>query len=117
MVVKLEEPEHPLLAGFCRCPFEHRDEIYLFERFSRANVRVLLGLDAERTDMNKPGVAKDQDFPLGWIRRYGKGRVFYSAFGHQKKRLLAAADLEALPGRHPICPGRPGCPCRAQGRE
>jgi type 1 glutamine amidotransferase len=84
VVVKLEEPGSPLLASFGRSSFEHSDEIYLFGRFSRKNVRVLLSLDADHTDMNKPGVAKDQDVPLSWIRRYGEGRVFYSALGHQK---------------------------------
>ncbi len=84
VVVKLEEPDHPLLANFCRCPFEHSDEIYVFERFSRKNVRVLLSLDVDHTDMNKPGVVKGQDLPLSWIRHYGQGRVFYSALGHQK---------------------------------
>src|SRR5262249_13150558 len=33
--------------------------------------------------MAAPGINRtDGDFPLAWIRNYGKGRVFYSAFGH-----------------------------------
>jgi uncharacterized protein (TIGR03437 family) len=33
--------------------------------------------------MSAPGINRaDGDFALAWIRNYGKGRVFYSAFGH-----------------------------------
>ena len=65
--------------------FEHTDEIFVFDRFSPEKVRVLLSLDTARTDMNKPDVcARTEFFPLSWIRRYGEGRVFYSALGHQK---------------------------------
>jgi len=84
VVIRLEEPDHPLLRSFTTESFAHSDEIFVFRDFSRQRVRVLLSLDTARTDMNKPGVTKDQDVPLAWIRRYGEGRVFYSALGHQK---------------------------------
>jgi len=84
VMIRLEEPDHPLLRSFTAASFAHSDEIFVFRDFSRQKVRVLLSLDTARTDMNKPGVTKDQDVPLAWIRRYGEGRVFYSALGHQK---------------------------------
>ncbi len=84
VVIRLEEPDHPLLRSFTAASFAHGDEIFVFSDFSRQRVRVLLSLDTTRTDMNKPGVTKDQDVPLAWIRRYGEGRVFYSALGHHK---------------------------------
>ncbi len=85
VVVKLDEPDHPLVRCFAGSPFFHTDEIYRFDRFSRENSRVLLSLDSDRTDMSKPGIAPaERDFPLSWVRRYGQGRVFYSALGHQK---------------------------------
>ena len=32
---------------------------------------------------NNPRIHRtDNDFALAWARNYGKGRVFYSAFGH-----------------------------------
>lgn len=83
-MIRLEEPDHPLLRSFTAASFAHSDEIFVFRDFSRQKVRVLLSLDTASTDMNKPGVTKDQDVPLAWIRRYGEGRVFYSALGHQK---------------------------------
>ena len=35
------------------------------------------------TDMNKPAILPiDNDFGLCWVRQYGKGCVFWTAFGH-----------------------------------
>jgi len=84
VTIKLDDPDSPLLACFERRFFEHTDEIFVFDKFSPQKVRVLLSLDTARTDMNKPGVSREDYFPLSWIRDYGKGRVFYSALGHQK---------------------------------
>ena len=48
---------------------------------------VLLSIDVEKTGLapNRrilPVRQQDKDFPMSWIRRYEKGRVFYSAIGH-----------------------------------
>jgi len=84
VTIKLDEPDHPLVKCFGRSAFRHTDEIFVFKGFSRQKARVLLSLDTARTDMNKPGVSKDRDYPMSWIRDYGQGRVFYCALGHQK---------------------------------
>lgn len=85
VTIRLEEPDHPLVRCFGAASFPHTDEIFVFRDFSRAKVRVLLRLDTAQTDMDKPGVTdKTGDYPLSWVRRYGQGRVFYSALGHQK---------------------------------
>ena len=82
---RLEDPTHPLLAPFAGNSFEVRDEIYQFRNYKRSNTRVLMSIDTQKTDMNKPGVDRAGGiFPLSWTRTYGKGRVFYSALGHQK---------------------------------
>ena len=53
--------------------------------FSSGSQRVLISIDAKQTNMNVPGIfRKDGDFGLAWIRSHGKGRVFYSEFGHQE---------------------------------
>jgi type 1 glutamine amidotransferase len=63
--------------------FEHVDEYYQIKDFSRAKAHVLLRLDVSKLDMNVPLVHhKDADFPLAWAKSYGKGRVYYSALGH-----------------------------------
>jgi uncharacterized protein len=78
----VEDPEHPALAGL-GTGFTMLDEIYQFREFSRDRVRVLMTLDAASVDLGAAGVNPGtEDFPLTWCRRYGEGRVFYSALGH-----------------------------------
>jgi uncharacterized protein len=80
--IDVEDPESPLVAHLAP-GFRFVEEFYQFREFSRDRVRVLLTLDTRSVDMSAPGINRtDGDFALAWIRNYGKGRVFYSAFGH-----------------------------------
>ena len=85
VAIRVEEPNHPLVAAFEGRDFRLADEIFQFrEPYSRETVRVLLSLDTENTNMTVPWIhRKDNDFALAWIRRYGRGRVFYGAIGHR----------------------------------
>ena len=99
--VKVDEPEHPLNAPFKGKPqLQIVDETYTFgrETYSRANVRVLTSVDyAKMSDEDK---AKEQfpradgDYALSWIRREGKGRIFYEAHGHNEKVYAITPLLE-----------------------
>lgn len=83
IAVKIDDPAHPVVAAFGGCGFEIIDEGYQFRNpYSRSRVRVLFSLDMTRTDMNKKNLRPDGDFGLCWVKRYGEGRVFYSALGH-----------------------------------
>ena len=63
--------------------FEHVDEMYQIKNFSRSQSHVLLRLDVSHLDLSGELVHHhDQDFPLAWAKMYGKGRVYYSALGH-----------------------------------
>jgi type 1 glutamine amidotransferase len=65
--------------------FTIMDEIYQVKNFSRDRVRVLMSLDANKLDLANKNVRRtDRDFAVTWIRQYGKGRVFYSTFGHRE---------------------------------
>jgi uncharacterized protein (TIGR03437 family) len=80
--VDVEDPQSPLVAHASPA-FRFTEEFYQFRSFSRDRVRVLLTLDTRSVDMSATGINRsDGDFPLAWMRPYGKGRVFYSAFGH-----------------------------------
>ena len=69
-----------------RFNFSCKDEIYQLKDYSRANVRVLLRLDAGKIDLEKKGVKrKDNDFAVMWARQFGKGRVLYNGLGHQQE--------------------------------
>ena len=80
--------EDPSFPGMSCLPlrFTLKDEIYQLKDFSRANVRVLLHLDAGKIDLARKGVKrKDNDFAVMWARQYGKGRVLYNGLGHQQE--------------------------------
>jgi type 1 glutamine amidotransferase len=83
--IKLDEPDHPLVAAFGGKDFRIAEEIFQFnEPYSREKLRVLLSLDVNKTNMSVPWIyRKDNDFGLAWIKNYGKGRIFYSAIGHR----------------------------------
>ncbi len=83
--VKLDDPKSPINAPFEGKGFEIADEIYTFkEPYSREKLRVLLSVDWENSGNLKGANRQDNDYALSWIREYGKGRVFYCAFGHQE---------------------------------
>jgi type 1 glutamine amidotransferase len=61
-----------------------RDEMYQYRTpYSRDKVDVLASLDASKLDLSNKNVKRtDQDFPIAWVKTYGKGRVFSSTLGH-----------------------------------
>ncbi|MHC4516945.1 MAG: ThuA domain-containing protein [Planctomycetota bacterium] len=88
VTLSVEEPDHPVAAAFKEPYFIVSDEIYQVKApYSRDKVRVLLSVDPDRTRITpKQREAihrEDMDFAMTWIKRYGKGRVFYCALGHE----------------------------------
>lgn len=90
--VKLDEPGHPVNAVFAGQPFKIQDEIYQFkDPYSRQNQRVITSLDMADPDTKavkggKPEKIErtDGDFGITWLRKEGKGRVFYCSLGHNE---------------------------------
>jgi type 1 glutamine amidotransferase len=81
--VKLDDPASPINAAFAGKGFEISDEIYTFkDPYSRDKLHILLSIDWENAGL-RGGNRADNDYALSWIHRYGNGRVFYCAFGHQ----------------------------------
>ena len=90
ITVKIDDPKSPINAAFKGRPFDTVDEVYTFNQdsWSRENVHVLTSIDYSlMTDCEK-GLEStprpDHDYGLSWIRRDGKGRVFYEALGHSE---------------------------------
>ena len=91
ITVKIDDPSNPVNAPFKGQEYVIVDETYTFSRntYSRSNLHVLTSIDYGK--MNAEDKAKEQnprpdgDYALSWIRREGKGRVFYEAHGHNEK--------------------------------
>jgi type 1 glutamine amidotransferase len=65
--------------------FDATEEFYELRAkpYSRDKVRVLAHLDPGSVDLKNPNVHRtDADFPVAMARTYGKGRTFWSTFGH-----------------------------------
>jgi type 1 glutamine amidotransferase len=100
--VKIDDPNSPLTAMFHGKDFEIHDETYTFvqESFSRSNVHVLTSIDYAK--MSAEDKAKevnprsDGDYALSYIRREGKGRVFYEGHGHSDRVYAMTPMLEHL---------------------
>jgi type 1 glutamine amidotransferase len=83
--VNVEDRNFPAMRHF-PAQFTLTDEIYQLKSFSRDKVRVLMSLDTSTVDMKNPRVHRtDGDFPLAWVRTYGKGRVFSCPLGHEQQ--------------------------------
>lgn len=81
VVIKPEDPKHPVNACFGGKPFTIKDEIYISrDPYSRKKLRVIASLDLSR--MEDPQKRPDKDYAVSWVRAYGKGRVFYTTLGH-----------------------------------
>jgi type 1 glutamine amidotransferase/sugar phosphate isomerase/epimerase len=85
--IKLDDPNHPVNQPFGGKDFEYRDEFFrVHEPYSRSRVRVLQSIDTEKTDFQgQPRgncIREDNDYALAWVRRYGRGRVFYCTIAH-----------------------------------
>jgi len=91
LTVKIDDPASPLNAPFKGQAFTFEEEFYRFVSsgpYSRERLHVLLSIDVPRSDVETYGktcaqcLRADGDYGLSWIKTYGKGRVFYTAFGH-----------------------------------
>lgn len=88
VMIKIDDPKSPLVAAFGGRSFEFVDEFFRFqEPYSRQKVRVLLSIDVPNTDLNQGRcygtcMRADNDYAIAWVRSYGKGRVYYTTFGH-----------------------------------
>lgn len=97
--VKIDDPASPINAGFKGQPFEVQNEMFQFREPSlRDRLHVLLSIDMSRTSVEKRRILKqrqqDLDFPVSWIKTYGKGRVFYTVLGHWPNTYLSTPLLE-----------------------
>ncbi len=80
VTVKVEDQNNPVTKGL-GASFSIKEEIYQVKNWDPKSVHMLLSLDTSSVDVSK-GTRADHYYPLSWTRDFGKGHVFYSAFGH-----------------------------------
>jgi type 1 glutamine amidotransferase len=110
MPIILEDPNFPGVHGFPR-EFKFKDQYTIVgPNYSRDVDHVIMRMDpskfketfdAVRPDPNSRATAEqvrqrfeklaalrsDEDYPIVWAKKYGKGRVWYSTFGHLEQTL------------------------------
>ncbi|HEX2036555.1 MAG TPA: ThuA domain-containing protein [Chloroflexota bacterium] len=85
--VRVADPDHPITQGLPTIEIE--DECYQSEYPDRAALRVL------QTSHHTAGIDGE---PSSWVREIGRGRLFYSALGHDA-RSFAHPQLRELLNR------------------
>ena len=87
--IKIDEPDHPLMKAFKGKGFKIKDEIYRTDPplYSRDKQLVLMSLDMSDETTRKVRGFKptDTDTGISWVKRWGKGRVFYCSLGHNNE--------------------------------
>ena len=80
--VRLADPANPLVGAFDGKGFTHVDEPYMFDvAYAKQNFRPLLYLNTSEIKGLKGDNPEDKKY-ISWIKRYGKGRVFYASPSH-----------------------------------
>jgi type 1 glutamine amidotransferase len=102
MTMRVEDPGNPLNKAFGGKEFQVADQAFQFqEPVLRDHLHVLLSIDVEKTGLapNRrilPARQQDKDFPMSWVRRYRRGRVFYCGLGHSAHIFWNAPMLEHI---------------------
>ena len=96
--IKIDQPDHPLMAAFKGKGFKINDEIYRTDPplYSREKQFVLMSLDmGDKTTRNVNGFKPtDVDTGISWVKTWGKGRIFYCSLGHNDHLLWNPAILQ-----------------------
>jgi type 1 glutamine amidotransferase len=94
--VKLENPNHPLVAAFPQEGFSHVDEPYFYKNaYSKFNFTPLLYFDNAQIQSQRANQElKSGKTYVAWIRSEGKGKVMYIAPSHNAQSFENPALLQ-----------------------
>ena len=98
VMLSIENPTNKLMKAFdgkssWLMPF--RDEVFQFYAPGlRENAQILLSVDLTVTP--DKGSDLNKDYPLAWIKKVGKGRVFYFGLGHSCDTFYSSEMLSFL---------------------
>ena len=84
VTVDVLAPSNPIVSMWGKS-FQINDEIYQMSDFQWKDTQVLMKLDPSTVNIKKPNVRRRfYSWPITWTRHDGKGRVFYTALGHEE---------------------------------
>lgn len=87
MHVREVDSAHPLVRAFKDDGFTHVDEPYFFKNaYFEYNFRPLLYIEVDKLEDVQKAVKNNTTY-VSWIKRHGKGRVFYAAPSHNAQSL------------------------------
>jgi type 1 glutamine amidotransferase len=93
--IKPVDATHPLVAAFRGEPFIHTDEPYLFDYADGGkDLRPLLEFDLDSFDKKARKKLGDKHHYVSWIKRYGKGRVFFVSPSHNPESYETESMLQ-----------------------
>jgi type 1 glutamine amidotransferase len=94
ITLELCEPNHPLVKAFGGKSFVHVDEPYLFNKaYAQKNFRPLLYMDTDKL-IKKTKEIDEKIKYVSWIKKFGKGRVFYVSPSHNAQSFEDARLLK-----------------------
>ena len=96
MHVKEVDPNHPLVQAFNGQGLTHVDEPYFFKNaYFNYNFRPLLYIEISTLKGMKKEVSEKINY-VSWIKRYGKGRVFYTSPSHNAQSMEKPGFLQFI---------------------
>lgn len=82
MHLKEVDKDHPLVKAFKGKGFVHTDEPYFFKNaYFEYNFRPLLYIETDQIAGKRSAVNYKKNY-VAWIKKHGKGRVFYTSASH-----------------------------------
>ncbi len=94
ITLELCDPGHPLVKAFEGKPFIHVDEPYLFNKaYAKKNFRPLLYMDTSKLTVKTKETDEKIKY-VAWIKKFGKGRVFYVSPSHNAQSFEDARLLK-----------------------
>jgi type 1 glutamine amidotransferase len=82
VTLELADTDHPLVKAFEGKSFVHVDEPYLFNKaYAKKDFHPLLYMDTDKLTGKKKPIEENIRY-VSWIKKHGKGRVFYVSPSH-----------------------------------
>jgi type 1 glutamine amidotransferase len=113
--IMVEDTKHPIMKGIPQVwPRTYRDEWYTFHENPRTKGVHVLAVADEKSYNPDRNSSMGADHPMVWTSCVGKGRMFYSAIGHNGENYAEPVYVKMLENALVWASGKggPGCPAK-----